>query len=609
MRKSWNYLLIAMLGLMSLIAAFLFERSTGYSLQGIAEETGMVLENKLTRSETSLTSLFTEGLDSAWEVPSRSYESERIGLYVFRNDSIKFWNNSQIPLTAKPSFFTRSFGFIKMEQGYYLYARKDSLGLKGIALSLVKPTYALENNYLKNDFLGWTGIPAEIRLDTSKISVAQVVVRGENLFSLKGNEEIYHKVASGETGMMLFLLAYILLLSSCLIYASSRNPGLIGFVMLLTLILGFRLLMIYFKWPVFIYRSSLYDLQLFGNAQSFFNGFLGDILLNALALTSIAFLCYFYFSASAKNSFLELVASFILCFFIVQQFNQTAISLIRNSTLSFDFLAIFNIKPQVFVGLAALGFYSMGLFVVVYRVCHYFNGKDLMRFFKASLFFGVICILEHFFYRETHFESYWLLFYALSLYLLFNSANVNSSLGLGIQIVIIAFIASRIFMTHIRENQQKDLDILSFELSERQDDILENEFAGVPAKIMADKELGNLLNILKDVPDAGSEIGQLIKQKYFSGYFDRYSIDFSLFDRDCHPLLPVKQAVTLNEGFFEDQINNYGDSSFVENLYLIKNVKKNSQYIGKIQLNDLKLYVLMEPKQYEELGSFPDLLL
>ncbi len=616
MRKSWNYLVIAVFGLVFLGFSFVFNQQSTFSISDLAVTAAARISEKLQRSEESLNSFYGQGIDSIWREPGTVYENERIGLYIFRNDSLKFWNNSQIPLELNPDDFKNSFGLAKLEQGYYLYARKDSLGLKALTLCLIKPGYALENNYLKNDFSSWTGIPPGIKLDTSAVPETQVNLRDVKLFSLKGdNETNYYEEGSADVAMLLFFLGYSLLLGCALAFVSSRSTGLGGVSVTVVLILVSRWWMLAKHWPDFLYRSSLYDLQLFGNAQSYLNGFLGDIFLNAMALTSVVFVFYFVFSAgndqlgTAKKMWLEAGISFLLFFFLTHQFNQTGISLIKNSTLSFDFLAIFNIKAQVFVGLAALGIYSAGLFILVYRSGAYLQGRRMWQVAKVLLFFGAICVLEQLFYKGTDFENYWLLIYAFILFGLINFVRVNSALALGAQIVIIAFISSRIFMTHIRENQAKDLDILSYELSEQQDQILENEYEGLPGKLKTDQELNNLLNLVKDLPVAGSEVVQLIKQKYFTGYFDRYAIDFSLFDSKCKPLLPVKQAVALNEGFFEDQINNFGDSTFSEGLYLIKNAGKNSRYIGRMPLEDLNLYILMEPKQYEELGSFPDLLL
>ncbi|MEI8136261.1 MAG: HAMP domain-containing sensor histidine kinase, partial [Bacteroidota bacterium] len=150
------------------------------------------------------------------------------------------------------------------------------------------------------------------------------------------------------------------------------------------------------------------------------------------------------------------------------------------------------------------------------------------------------------------------------------------------------------------------LNLLSFNLSERKDAILESEFTAVPQKISNDEKLNVLLEFL---PNSEKEIEQLLKQKFFGGYFNRYNVEFSMFDKDCKPLLLPKDPVLLNEGFFEDQIKYAQTDSISPNFFFIARHKKNSRYIGKIALGTKNLYVRFEPKQFEELGSFPDLLL
>jgi signal transduction histidine kinase len=203
-------------------------------------------------------------------------------------------------------------------------------------------------------------------------------------------------------------------------------------------------------------------------------------------------------------------------------------------------------------------------------------------------------------------QSFWLLVFAVVLYGIVKFQYQRFSLGLGIQILVMSLITSGFFNYYIEKNEKQYLEEFAYKLSERQDALLESEFAGVPGKIVTDDKLKVLLNFL---PNSQKEIDQLLKQKFFNGYFNRYNIDFSMFDPDCKPLLAPSQPILLNEGFFEDQIKFNSDSTFLPELFFVEKYKKNSRYIGKIKIDDKNLYILLEPKQFEEMGSFPDLLL
>ena len=590
----------------------MFERFFVLSPEQIAAKATRAVDNKAPACNNALRLLINGDPVRSWQEFGKFYEDERIGLYLWIGDSLVYWNNSQIPMPAETSVFSKDKGLVSLPHGYYIYF-KHTIGTKtAIALCLVKSNYELQNNHLKNDFREWTGIPKGIKLDTAKIPGYTVQLEGQDLFSVKGNEKEYYPEWSEDAASVVFFCGFLVLLTACLFFAREAVSfgGILAWPLALVVM---RFLMIRMNWPAFLYRTFLYDLRLFGNADSFANGYLGDILLNAVTFLSVASVFHFH-SGNLEKRAQRIVYSFLVIGLLLlgyNQFNQVAVSLINNSTLSFDFLSIFTIRASAFVGLGTLGIYALALFILVHRSLGLFlvanDQKSSLRFF---IVFVCICVLQQFISQRAGFlENYWLLAYVMLMFALDRLYRFKIALALGVQILLISVVTSGIFNRYIDRNQQQDLSVLSFKLSEKQDAILESEFAGIPSKMASDRPLNTMLDFLSEIPTAEKEAELLLKQKYFGGYFNRYTIDFSLFDKECHPLLEVKHPVMTNEGYFEDQIRENSDSTFVDGLYFVKNNKKNSQYIGRIQLGEKRLYVLMEPKQFEELGSFPDLLL
>ena len=227
-----------------------------------------------------------------------------------------------------------------------------------------------------------------------------------------------------------------------------------------------------------------------------------------------------------------------------------------------------------------------------------------MIFFSILLLIcGLLKVIDPAF---SIFECSWLLIFGAGIFFGCGFHEKRVALLIGLQVIIISAVMSVILNDHIELNQSKDLSVLSLKLGERQDPVLENEFEGISNQIEKDENLRNLIMILPSTSDA---IIELLNQKYFNDYFKRYQVEVSLFDKDCHPLLAVTNPVLLNEGFFEDQIKFHSDSTFIEGLFFNKDYRKNSRYIARIKLGDHRLYVLLQPKQFEELGSLPDLLL
>jgi two-component system nitrogen regulation sensor histidine kinase NtrY len=594
-----------------MVAAVLFNRGSASVPEEIAATAAEAVEKKALVCREGLSLLLDQDPPAIWKQLGSYYDENRVGLYLWEQDSLVFWNNAQIPLKKDLSVFDSSQGLVRLSKGYYMYLRETRAGKTALALALLKPAYQIRNNYLSSDFRPWTGIPAEIRLDTNRAGAYPVLLNGEWLFSIKVREPVYYNAGADQTCSLVFFAGFLLFLLSGLMYVRVQPvPFRVAAAILAALLL--RWCMLSLKWPDFLYRTDLYDLQLFGNARSFHSGYLGDIFLNAFTALFMAAVIHLYVLPVQRKrwhrgAYIGLVMA--LLYLVYDQFNQTAVSLINNSTLSFDFLSIFAMKYQAFVGLSGLALYSLALFLLVVKSLSFFTPGSGGAAVKWLTLYTLVCVLQQQLGDMPGLiGNFWLLPYAAVILLVWSRYRSMPALALGIQIIAMSLVTSHIFNVFIERNQAQDLDILSIKLSEKQDALLENEFAGIPEKMARDRSLINLLEILSDIPDAEKDAEMLLRQKYFGGYFDRYNLEFSLFDKNCHPLLEVRQPVLLNEGFFEDQILYHSDSTVTEGLFFVKSYRKNALYIAKIPLNEKRLFVLMEPRQFEELGSFPDLL-
>lgn len=599
-----NKLLIA-LSIIAIVSAFAINNFFSVSLSRVAEKATNKLEIKAQESQALLNKLVKNTTPSADPAFFNAFTAQKIGLYLFRNDSLVFWNNAQLPFDDDIKKASDIKSVLKLKHGYYLCATLKEGNTTAYALCLVKPRYDLQNNYLKNEFLEWTDIPSEVDI-TEKVTKYTVQLNGETAFYLKGAEENYFNEKVSRVCAFIFLVGFLSLLLSLLVFFK-RKATYSNLLLIISPLIIFKFL-IAVK-PDLLSSTFLYNLRLFANAESLMNNSLADVLYNSIALLYLAVVCHIKFAVfkngtEKKLQFLTLV---ILVFLIIWQFNHAVKSLVINSTLSFDFLSVFNISWAALIGVLCIVFNSLALFVALYRTSSFFNKQSAFHFAGFMLLNGFLCLLMHLVSpMDTWVQDLWPLLFAFALYVLVKFQYQKLSLGLGVLILVISAITSAFFNYYIDKDDKQNLKELSYSLSERQDPLLETEFSTLPAKIKADGKLKNLMNFL---PESEKNISSLLKQKYFSGYFNRYNIEFSMFDKNCKPLLNPAQPVLLNEGFFEDQIKFNSDSTFYSELFFVKAYKKNSRYIGKIKLDQLNLYVLLEPKQFEELGSFPDLLL
>ena len=434
MKKGTVSLILLITSAFLITGSIIFDGYSTLSLNEVTLKASKSIDQKSIICKKGLDVLLDKNPAENWQDLNAYYDEEKIGLYVWEKDSVVFWNNSQIPIQINASTFPKSQGLVKLPQGYYIYFKEKRNTKTVLAVCLIKASYELQNNYLKNDFATWTGIPKGIKLDTVQGLQNKVMLEGEIVFSIKGNDAVYYTSWIDNAGFILFFIGFLILLSAILFYIKNSSTGTALFLGISSVIV-LRLLMIVLKWPAFFYRSDLYDLQLFGNAQSLLNGYLGDILLNSVTLLFIASVFHFHqgnFTARIGRFIYSVlvIASILLVF---NQFNQTAISLINNSTLSFDFLSIFNIKFEAFIGLTALGIYSLALFVLVNRTLSFFNAKSWWECLRFLILYLCLCILEHCFSHRTGFvENYWLLFYAAALLILLRLYGFQDSSCIGI---------------------------------------------------------------------------------------------------------------------------------------------------------------------------------
>ncbi|MGZ3919411.1 MAG: HAMP domain-containing protein, partial [Bacteroidia bacterium] len=606
MLKSKTNRLIIALSIIAIVGAFIINEIFSVSLPRLAEHASKKTEQKQHECQEFLTELVNSPQPSDNSLFYKAFEEKLIGGYLFQRDSLVFWNNSQLPVNESLKDFNKKEGLIKLKHGYYLCSKIKRGNKTAYALCLIKPVYDLQNNYLKNEFLKWTGIPSDVELSDKTATGADVTLNAEKLFSLKGNEEKYFNPAVNLTCSLIFFAGFVSLLISLLVYFKRHNSyGKLIIAIVPLLVFKF---IIALK-PALLSSTFLYNLRLFANAESIMNHSLADVMFNSLALFYLSVLLHLKFVSykNKKEKMMQLFFLFLLAFFSIWQFNHSVKSLVINSTLSFDFLSVFNIRFAAVVGLLSLVFDALALFVTLYRASSFFDKSRLIDFVQFLFMAFVLCLAIHFISpMDSFIQDLWPLLFCIVLYLLVKFRYQRFSLGMGILILVMSAITSGFFNYYIDKDEKQHLEVLSYNLSERQDPLLESEFTGLPQKIKADEKLGVLLNFL---PESEKEITSLLKQKYFGGYFNRYNIDFSMFDKNCKPLLMPGQPILLNEGFFEDQIKFNSDSTFSPGLFFVKAYKKNSRYIAKISLEEKNLYILLEPKQFEELGTFPDLLL
>ncbi|MBS1652541.1 MAG: HAMP domain-containing histidine kinase [Bacteroidetes bacterium] len=533
-------------------------------------------------------------------------QSEEDAFFVLENDSLKAWTNSVFASEYELKNINDSIGVIKLKQGYYLYLLSKKQDIKIITLTLIKSNYSVQNNFLKNTFAGWLNLPPDAEISFKKKVNNAIFLNKHYLFDINLVEPVFISTENINLIEFVFVIAFVLLYLGLFIVYNQNNNRLI-----LILLIGFiALLRVYLQFfvPDLVKKNIFYDIRIFANASSFFNRYLADVLLNFIVLFIFSFTLYLTrFKDALKQKVLYYSATVVLCSALIIQINDSFQSLVKNSTLSFNLLSVFTISSGSIFALIAItiGFCSMYLLFYKLLANSYFKTMSTLKkalYTIPTFILMMLCSVN----RNYSWFNFWPIGALLIMLALLVWVKSNKILLFGILALYASVVTSYIINYYIAQKQKNYYEVQSFNLSQQQDLVLENEFASVSEKLNSDNQLNALIGLL---PYSSKEISEFLKQKYFTGYFNRYNIEFNIFDEQCHSMLNPSNVLFLNEGYFEDQIKFYSDSSFVNNLFFNSKEKLQPRYLARMELGKHRFYAVFEAKEYEEIGNFPELLL
>lgn len=608
---------------LALLLGILINQFNSYTTAELAEVAQKRLHIKETKAQQALQLI--DHLDKKNPFSSFSnadkdlLELESVSLFAFHKDSLLFWSTNTIPLDPAVLSSKQLNGMIHLRNGWYEYILEKNVDLKKLALIFIKPEYDVQNNYFNNAFAPWLQLPKQTALRDSISYLPHTLksIKGIPLFEIAINEKISRSEARSTCAVILFFIALLGFVFYGLQSAFNKIISIKSFFVITFAILSIRAIMIWFKWPGLLYSTALFTPADYGNSQSFFNEFLGDILINVILF--LAWTSLFYKSVKIRiNTAIFAIAGFILYFIglisLALFLNITVKNLVFNSTIPFEFSNFFNLNGLSFLALGIVFINGFSIAILIEKCLELFFGEESKK--NIQVLFACLILYSGLYFAFNNYfnliEWFWLpVFFIVSL-LLGKYSFTQSILSSGFRILIFAAITSWLFSDYNSVKERANTQVLADKLSDKQDAILENEFADVQSKISKDQRLKKALYRL---PLFSSETEQQLRQSYFTGYFEKFNIQLAIFDSVCMPYFRNSDLVYNNNEYFEDQVS-AGLPTISDNLFFIEEYKANSRYIGKIEFDKKEgykspfvLYVQLEPKQISGAGGFPDLLL
>lgn len=543
-------------------------------------------------------------------------ENPPFNLHLYRNDSLVFWNTNKLPIRQFADIHYPSEGIIHLQNGWYFAKIVKYKNYILCGSFLIKHDFPYQNKDLKNEFVAPLDVEFEASISLEQNPGTSIFGSNKNfLFSLLPNDT---QIASEtESQLLLFLLLASLITWFVAVFKTTHIlPQKLKWA-LPFIIIGLRLLSLKFNWFGLMSETQGFQATLYGTNEWLPNFF--DYLLNCMLLVYLSFSFKRYIEhQTPKKSFqwfyLTIYLLNPLFWALIVYLNK---GLIENSSIPLTIERLFSLNFYSILAIISIGalffsFYSYSL--VLCKLIKRFGYNQFYLFILVILASGI-----YFFY-----ENYWgqhllaaalfpLIFNFIQILFVFGSGK-PLQLGMGLSFLVLFSAISAINLSEFNHRKEKsERELFANQLATEQDIVTEVEFSMLHDKIQSDKVIQNIIQYPGNMKTSDFEDG--LERRIFNGFWERYDINFNLYDTCGTSLIDVGN-VQLNE--FEDYneiILHHGKTTEIDsNIHFITDNTNQFSYIVRLPIlkNDsikALLYCTLKSKKIPEGIGFPRLLI
>lgn len=524
----------------------------------------------------------------------RLYSENNIAIFIYHIDSLRFWNQDELMFDV--NILHQDDGVYQLANGwYYLKSKVNAKGEQILGLLKIKSQYSYQNRHLKTEFTDAFQFQTIDKLSKDKNGKAITNSEGKLLFYLESKPLF----ASAHYQALLFFLSFIL--SFILISASIHHQNMIvGALIRIAMALFYRLLLYFFS-PEYLeyvefFRPNWYAINEW--IPSF-----ADFIINSILI--------FYLSIEGnkvfkqiKNQYAILIKNSLSVLLGVLTVEWISSS-IMNSTFSYNLVNFF--EWNIFSLSSLIGFSFLLLASV-----NFCSTRTTARQFASEMVILLaitstlsLTIEEWNAINPYHF---WVFIPLLSMKW-FNQKSYRSFLIIG-NLIYVATIAATLISEKYNAREELKKNFILQKLTEEKDEVAEYLFQSIDSSILNDQILKQIL--LHDQYDV-ERIAAHLNEKYFSGYWNKYSIlYYPCFEGDT--ILLNNQFSLSCFDYYHDRIKYEGTEIGNTSFYQLSNLAGRIDYLGdlKISLQDssiVDLYIELSSSIVNQFEGYPELLI
>jgi len=504
-------------------------------------------------------------------------------LFFMKDDSVKYWTTSlisieEINLDNQP--------IIKLNNGWYKTVYSESKPYTLISLIPIKIAYNYNNEFLAQSFNEDFNVYNYYDISLEQGDHNIWAKDGSFLFSIHrtGSQGITNSQA-----FVLFVLFHVLVILVLIIITKLYEKSAdfikpIGLRPLLLIADVFILWAIinYTRIPHILFDSPLYSPFAFADQShaSIANYFTNVLLL--LYLIYVLFTKRYLLNAIfLKSKYVGVGLLFILVVIALLFFERAAISLFKNSLLTYQFGQDFMTNPGlstlIFLILSIL---SLCLFLLVQAFVFELKKLELAKknvIILGLFLFSLIIVL---FYYITSYFMYISLFLFLLLVSMWLKKNSKyNAIQLMFYLVLFSVFMSVLSAIILDEKEITEKKIISEKLVGNKDPLAEYEFLDIEKNVYADDEINN--KIYTPLNDSIEKIiVDKIKHYFSKGSWKKYTSYVTVCDSTKVLNIQPENYLINCSDYFKNFINTFGEPEINESLVHLKSSTLNNAYIA-----------------------------
>ena len=592
-------------------------QKTGFKLQqNIQKKEALV--TRIVNSRSSFDSLKTinEQPGYALKVIKQLTSDNSVWFITTKNNKLTFWSGVKV-IPDNTSALKDGNAFLTEKNGFYEVIKKTDGNFSAIFFILIKNNYAIENQYLQNNFTANLTTDRNITIASpGDKNVCKIFgSRNNYLFSIKAKTaEVNYSFFYFELFFwLLALIVLCILVQGCCSYLANKGYVWASIFALACFIVAFRFINIHYYLPNFSIRPEIFNPDLY--SPNYVYPSLGDFCINILCFV---WLCSFAFMQRRRliKKTPGIVVGYVIFFLTLATLIITSALLLQlfyglviNSKINFDVSNVLNLSGFSMLGILMLCF----TFLIFYLLTEIFLSiafsLNIPLSQKSVIFIAAVLLITAAALLKGNFSTVYLLYALIVLIRGYAYAYYSGRLYSGtfaLIVLVCALIASLKLYNFEVIKQQASQKAFIRQLEIPDDPAADVLFKKVEQHIIDDPDIANYAT---DTLNHDDFIKNRLQKLYFNGYLSKYELKVYEFGDHQQPFSSDK-SFSLN--MFRDMVLY---SAFkVSRYFYHENASFGSQHyfaiLPVINKEDKHGTVVIDLKSrpQEAVSSFPGLL-